>query len=398
MNFGRLCIENKVLGWLIIIVLVASGLYAFEHIGRYEDPEFTIKDVKIITRYPGASPLEVEQEVTEIIETAAQQLSQVKYVTSVSSAGISDITVTIKDQYDKYSLPQVWDELRRKVNDVQGRLPPGAGPSIVNDDYGDVYGIFFAITGAGFSFAELKDVAKELKKELLLVPGVGKILLKGTIDEQIFIEFSQTKLAKFKISTDSISDLLKTQNKITPSGISTIGKSNIRIQPSGALNSVEAIGDLLIPGAESKSTIYLKDIAKIERGYEEFPQHFIHFNGKPAITMGISMVAGGNIVNLGKAVNDKLAKLQGQIPVGVEITHIYDQPYWVDKSVQGFVINLIEAVVIVVGVLLIFMGMRSGILIGITLLLIVLGTFSIMYMFEQIAELLNVVACKRTNG
>ncbi|MBX9787077.1 MAG: efflux RND transporter permease subunit [Alphaproteobacteria bacterium] len=382
MDLGRLCIENRLLGWLIIVVLVTSGLFSFEHIGRYEDPEFTIKDAKIITKYPGASPLEVEQEVTERIETAAQQLSQVKYVTSVSTAGISDITVTIKDKYDKYSLPQVWDELRRKVNDIQSRLPPGAGPSIVNDDYGDVYGIYLALTGAGFSFAELKEVAKNLKKELLLVPGVAKVLIKGTIDEQIFIELSQSKLAQFNISTDTISNLLKTQNQVTPSGVATIGKNNIRIQPSGELNSVEAIADLLIPGTIGNSFVYLKDVGTIERGYEEFPQHFIRFNGEPALTIGVSMVAGGNIVKLGVAVTEKLVSMKDKIPAGIKITPIYYQPHWVDKSIQGFVINLVEALVIVVGILLIFMGMRSGILIGITLLLIVLGTITIMYLFN----------------
>lgn len=382
MNFGRLCIENRVLGWLIIIVFVASGFYSFEHIGRYEDPEFTIKDAKILTEYPGASPLEVEQEVTERLEMAVQQLSQVKYVTSVSTAGVSDITVTIKDQYDKYSLPQVWDELRRKVNDIQSLLPPGAGPSIVNDDYGDVYGIYLALTGTGFSFAELKEISKELKKELLLVPGVAKVVVKGTIDEQIFIELSQSKLAQFNISTDTISNLLRTQNKVTLSGIATIGNNDIRIQPSGELNSVEAIGNLLIPGAKSNSFVYLKDLGTIKRGYEEFPQHFIRFNGHPAITIGVSMVAGGNIVTLGKAVKEKLAFMKEKIPAGIQITPIYFQPQWVEKSIQGFVLNLVEAIAIVVGVLFVFMGMRSGILIGITLLLIVLGTITIMYIFS----------------
>lgn len=382
MNLGRLCIENKVFGWLIIIVLVASGLFAFEYIGRYEDPEFTIKDAKVITQYPGASPREVEQEVTERVETAIQQLSQVKYVTSVSTAGVSEITVTIKDQYDKYSLPQVWDELRRKVNDVQSLLPPGAGPSIVNDDYGDVYGIFFALAGKGFSFSELKEIAKQLKKELLLVPNVAKVLIKGAIGEQIFIELSQSKLAKFNISSDTISELLKTQNEVLPSGIATIGSHNIRIQPSGELNSVETIANLLIPGTTTNSRVYLKDVATVTRGYEEFPQHFIRFNGQPALTIGISMVSGGNIVNLGEDISKKLNVIKTMLPLGVEITPIYYQPYWVDKSIQGFLINLIEAVIIVVGVLLVFMGMRSGMLIGITLLLIVFGTFTIMYFFN----------------
>jgi multidrug efflux pump subunit AcrB len=232
-NLGRLCIENRVLGWLLIVVFTAFGLYSFDHIGRYEDPEFTIKDAKVITPYPGASPIEVEQEVTDRVESAIQQMGQVKYVTSVSTAGNSEITVTIKDKYDKHSLPQVWDELRRKVGDVQNKLPPGAGPSVVNDDFGDVFGIFLALTGEGFSYSELKSVAKDIRKELLLVPNVAKVQISGTVDENIFIELSQAKLSQFGISTDAISLLLKTQNAVTPSGVVTVATDRIRIQASG---------------------------------------------------------------------------------------------------------------------------------------------------------------------
>ncbi len=381
MNIGRLCIENKVLGWLIIIVLTVAGLLAFESLGRYEDPEFTIKDAKVITQYPGASPLEVEQEVTDRLESAIQQLGQVKYITSVSSAGKSEITVTIKDQYDKTTLPQVWDELRRKVNDAQLQLPPGAGPSVVNDDYGDVFGIFIALTGDGFTYKELKEIAKELRKELLLVPNVAKITIGGAIEEQIFIELSQSKLAQFGVSPDIIAGLLKTQNQIEPSGNVTVGTDRIRIQPSGDFGTVEEIENLLIPGTKSGAAIYLKDIAEVKRGYEEIPKQYIHFNGEPAITLAISLVAGGNIVTLGEAVDRKISELQDRIPVGISLDFVYNQPVLVKASIFNFVLNLAEALIIVIGVLLFSMGLRSGFLIGVILMLTTFGTFAVMYIY-----------------
>jgi multidrug efflux pump subunit AcrB len=380
-DLGRLCIENKVLGWLIIIIFVAGGFFAFKNIGRYEDPEFTIKDAKVLTAYPGASPIEVEEEVTDRVESAIQQMGQVKYITSVSTAGHSEITVTIKDNYDKHSLPQVWDELRRKVGDIQLKLPPGAGPSVVNDDFGDVFGIYLALTGESFTYNELKDIAKEIRKELLLVPNVAKIQMGGAIDEQIFIELSQSKLAQFGVSPDTISDLLRTQNKVVPSGTVTVETDRIRIQPSGNLNSVEAIENLLIPGAKG-GTVYLKDVGTVTRGYEEIPSQLIHYNGQPAITIAISMVSGGNIVVLGNAINKELESMADKIPLGIEINPIYNQPDLVKASVKGFVVNLVEALAIVIFVLLIFMGIRSGILIGIILLLTVFGTFCFMYTFD----------------
>lgn len=381
MNLGRLCIDNRVLGWLIIIVLTVGGLFSFSKLGRYEDPEFTIKDAKVITPYPGASPVEVEQEVTDRIESAIQQMGQVKYVTSVSTYGNSEITVTIKDKYNKDSLPQVWDELRRKVGDIQAKLPPGAGPSIVNDDFGDVFGIFLAMTGDDYTYGELKEVAKEVRKELLLVPNVAKVQIAGFKEEQIFIELSQSKLAQFGISPDMISNLLKTQNAVTPSGQVTVATDYIRIQPSGSLNTVEAIENLQISSAKG-GTVFLKDVATVSRGYEERPSQLIHFNGKPALTIAVSLVSGGNIVKLGSAVEEKLNDLQEKIPVGIELSPIYYQPELVKASIRSFIVNLAEALVIVTLVLLIFMGMRSGLTIGIILMLTVLGTLCIMYLYD----------------
>jgi len=179
MNIAEFSIVKKVITWLIIIICMGGGIFAYMHLGRFEDPEFTIKDALVVTPYRGATPKEVEEEVTDRVEKAIQQMGQVKRLQSISRYGESEITVTIKDKYDKHGLPQVWDELRRKVNDVQRELPPGAGPSLVMDDYGDVFGMLYAITGQGYSYKELKKQTDFLKRELSLVPGIAKVNVTG---------------------------------------------------------------------------------------------------------------------------------------------------------------------------------------------------------------------------
>ena len=199
MNPAALALRNKISTLVFVVLILVGGLLAYRGLSRLEDPEFTIKDALVITAYPGATAQEVEEEVTDVIETAVQELGQIKHVTSTLSPGRSIVTVTIKDQYDRRTLPQVWDELRRKVNDAQGRLPPGAGPSLVRDDFGDVFGIFLALSGDGFSYAELRDAARLLQRELLLVPDVAKVTLSGLQRETIYIEISRARLASLGV-------------------------------------------------------------------------------------------------------------------------------------------------------------------------------------------------------
>ncbi len=381
MGIAEFSIREKVVTWMIIIVLSIGGWYAYEKISRLEDPEFTIKEAMVITPYPGANPYEVEEEVTEYIERAVQQLPQLKRVTSISKPGRSEVTVVIEDSFDKRSLPQVWDELRRKINDIQGELPPGAGPSIVNDDYGDVYGMYYALTGGGYSYRELENIADMLKRELLLVPGVAKIVLSGIRKQVVYLDISMSRLSQLGMPPDKIFDALSSQNFVTDSGYTKIGDEYIRIYPTGSFKAVQDIGNVYIGSTSSKNLIHINDVAKVKRDYLEVPSELMRYDDQPALGIGISFISDENVVKVGEAIEKRLQQLQTVIPTGADLHSIYAQPKIVEESVNGFVVSLLQALAIVVVVLLIFMGLRSGIVIASILLLTVLGTLLFMYAF-----------------
>lgn len=382
MNIAAYAIRNKTITLVFTFLLLGGGLYSYERLGRFEDPEFTIKEALIITNYPGALPSEVEEEVTDVIETAVQQMPQLKKVTSLSRAGQSTIIVEMNDKYDKYTLPQVWDELRRKVNDAQSQFPPGVQPSVVKDDFGDVYGIFFAITGEGFTYREIKDYVDFLKRELLLVPGVAKIDIWGAQQEAIFVEISRSRLAQLGISSQTIYGTLEQQNLVVSAGHVKVGSEYILIHSTGGIDTVSEIGELLISDPSSDKLIYLKDVATIKRDYVTPPQTLLRFNGKPGLAIGISSVSGGNVVKLGQAVKAKLKQLEAQSPLGMEFGIISYQSDTVEKEVNGFVNSFLLALAIVIVVLLIFMGLRSGLLIGVILVLTVCGTVIVMDIYN----------------
>ncbi|ELU8560336.1 TPA: efflux RND transporter permease subunit VmeI [Vibrio parahaemolyticus] len=371
-------IRNRVISWMVSLIFLIGGIAAFFGLGRLEDPAFTIKDAMVVTSYPGATPQQVEEEVTYPLEKAIQQLTYVDEVNSISNRGLSQITVTMKNNYGPDDLPQIWDELRRKVNDLKVTLPPGVNEPQVIDDFGDVYGILLAVTGDGYSYKELLDYVDYLRRELELVDGVSKVSVSGQQQEQVFIEVSMKKLSSIGLSPNTVFNLLSTQNIVSDAGAIRIGDEYIRIQPTGEFQSVDELGDLLITESGAQGLIFLKDVAEIKRGYVEVPSNIINFSGSLALNVGVSFAQGVNVVEVGKAFDRRLAELKYQQPVGVEISEIYSQPKEVDKSVSGFVISLAQAVGIVIIVLLFFMGLRSGLLIGLILLLTVLGTFIFM--------------------
>lgn len=392
MNFADFSIKKKVIIWTLIILIIAGGIFAYNNLARYEDPEFTIKEAMVNTTYPGGTPKEVEEEVTEKIEKKIQEMGQIKRLESLSRYGASQITVVIKDKYTKKNLPQIWDELRRKVHDAQVELPPGAGPSQVNDDYGDVYGMYYAVTGDGYSYRELKDYTDELKRELSLVPGVAKVVIAGERQETIFVDISRTRMSQLGMSLEQIYQTIESQNLVSYSGEIKVGDEYLRITPTGTLDSVQAISNILIRSPKSKKLIYLNDIAFISRDYEEVPHALAFYNGKPALTLGISIVSGGNVVKIGHAIQKRLTELSPLIPVGVQVHKIYDQPEVVTAAINGFMVSLLEALAIVIVVLLLFMGLRSGFIIGSILLLTVLGTLFVMYLFGIALERISLGA------
>ncbi|MCD9515334.1 efflux RND transporter permease subunit [Photobacterium carnosum] len=371
-------IKNKVISWMLTLIFLVGGTVSFFGLGQLEDPAFTIKDAMVVTAYPGATPQQVEEEVTYPIEKAIQQLTYVDEVNSLSSRGLSQITVTMKNNYGPDDLPQIWDELRRKVNDISSNLPPGVAKPKVIDDFGDVFGVLLAITGDGYSYKELSDYVDYLRREIELVSGVGKVSVTGNQQEQVFIEISMQRLSSLGISLDTIYNILATQNLVTSAGAVRIGDEYVRVHPTGEFKNVDELGDLIITDKGANGLIYLRDVADIKKGFKEIPDNLVSFNGHQALNMGVSFVEGVNVVEVGQRVMQRLAELKEQQPVGIDIDEVYSQPTEVDKSVSGFVVSLGQAVAIVIIVLLFFMGLRSGLLIGLILLLTVLGTFVFM--------------------
>jgi len=378
MNLADTAIRNKTTTLVLTVALVVGGAIAYQGLSRLEDPEFTIKEALVITPYPGATAAEVEEEVSDKIERAVQQLGQLKEVESKSDRGLSTVTVRIKDQYTKQMLPQVWDELRRKMGDIQNQLPPGAGPSIVNDDYGDVWGIFVAIYGDEYTPADLKEVAKLLRRELLLVKDVAKVAFWGDQSEAVYVEPNRDRMSQLGIHPAQILDKLVEKNVVADAGRVKVGPEFIAIGPTGTFESVEDFEDLLIRGGEGGGNIYLRDVATVRRGYVQPPRNVLRYDGHPAVGFGISTVSGGNVVEMGTAVEARLHELQEQIPLGIEFGVISLQSKAVTAAVNGFLINLMEAVAIVIAVLLVFMGVRSACIIGFVLALTILGTFIFM--------------------
>ena len=374
MKISEYALKNRTVITFAAILMVIGGIISYINLGRLADPTFKIKIALIATPYPGASPKEVENEVSDVIEEAVQKLSVLDHVESVSQEGLSIVYVNLKDTVTPDEIQQVWDELRRKIADVQGELPPGSGPSIVNDDFGDVYGIYFAITGEQSSYAELKEYAEFLKKKLLLVADVAKIDLWGLQQEVIYVEMSRLKMANLAISPAQIAGVIQSQNLVEPTGKVKVGNEYIRFQPTGNLVTEDVIGELLLSNSEGKS-IRLKDVANIKREYITPARQILRFNGKKAVALGISVENGGNVVTMGNAVKACLANLNDMLPKGVKVNIINFQADRVTKSLDLFVVNLIEAVAIVIFLLLIFMGFRAGLMMGCVLLLTILGTF-----------------------
>ena len=375
MSITSYFMQNRLIASLLTVLLLLGGWRAFESLPRLEDPEFIIKEAMIITRYPGASPTQVEQEVTFPIENAVQQLPYVDYISSISSTGLSQITVKMKNQYGAEALPQIWDELRRKVRDVQGQLPPGVQAPWVNDDYGDVFGLMITVFGDGFAYSDLMDYVDLLQREMILVEGVGKVDIAGQQAERVFVEISTNKTSSLGIPVERLYKLLKTQNAVSNSGGLKQSSEYIRFHPTGEFEDVAELSDLIISLPGERQLVRLGDVAKIWRGYQEIPSNVYLQNGRTAIVVGISFASGSNVIEVGEAIQARLQELEYQRPWGLEAAVFYNQPAQVVEALDSFLLSLAQAVAIVVGVLMIFMGLRTGVLVGIVLLVTIMGSF-----------------------
>ena len=381
MNPGLISVRNDRVVFTAMLLVLVGGIVAYLNIGRLEDPEFTIKEALIVTPYPGASAEEVAQEVTNPIENACQQLGQLKYVESESTRGRSVVAAVIQDRFHRDAIPQVWDELRRKIADAQPNLPPAVrGQSLVIDDFGDVYGIFLAITGDGYSQAELRRYADFLRRELLTVPNVKKVEFWGQQQEVVFLELSRQRLAQFGIPEEQIYSKLQAKNIAVDGGRIRVGDQHVALDPHSEFNSVDDLLDMVIGSDRTGRQLVLRDLATIHRGDQDPARLLLRYDGKPAIGLGISTVQGGNVVTMGNGVRRKLEELKQYQPIGMEINDINFQSIAVTEATNDFMFNLGKAVTIVFVVLLFAMGRKTGLIIGIVLFLTIMATFLVMYL------------------
>jgi len=366
--------------WLIIFLSLLAGLIAYGNMPRFEDPEFTIRQAQIFTPYPGGNPEEVAREVSAPLEEALQDMAEVKEIRSVSSSGFSEISVEIKfeDSSSREDLQIIWTKLRNKVRDAAADLPPGAGTSQVFDEFGDVFGIYYVLTGDGYSMTELRNYGKTLRQELLAVPGVGKINLAGEQDEVIHVEITRQNAAALGTTVNAIFDQLSTQNAVVAGGTVEVGGQRMVISPSGDIDSVEAISNLLVSSGQGR-VVQLRDIANVSRGLREPAEFLAYYDGEPALIMGIAAVSGSNVVAVERALAARLVELEEQKPAGIVLHEFYNQGKTVDQSVSDFVVNVLIALAIVIGALFIFMGLKSGLVIGIGLVLTIAATLGTMY-------------------
>ncbi len=381
MNFAAIAIKNRAVTYFIAALLVIGGISSFFQLGQLEDPAFSVKGATITTTYPGASPTEVELEVTDRIELAIQEMPEVDRIESLSRAGLSLVRVEMKPEYWADRLPQVWDLLRRKIRDVESALPPGAGRPDVGDDFGDVFGFQLALIGDGFSYAELEDYAKALKKDLSLVDGVARVELWGAQRKVIYLDVSQTQLAELGLTGANIAQTLSVQNAVVDAGHVDLTSKRLRIAPSGTFLKPEDIGNLTVqsraPSAAegADDTIRIRDIGTVRPGYAEPPSQILRVDGAPAIGLSISNEQGINVVDMGRAVDARLAQLYGDLPVGIEVLKLHWQSDIIAGAVNGFLVSFGQAVAIVIVVLTLFLGWRMSLIIGAALVFTILGTF-----------------------
>lgn len=381
MNLAALSIKQRPVAYFGVFLIIVGGVFCYFQLGQLEDPEFSVKTAVITTTYPGASAEQVELEVTDRIETKLQEMTELKNVYSNSRPGLSIIKVDIKSNYWSDRLPQVWDVLRKKVADVQPTLPSGAGKPVVGDDFGYVFGFLLAVSSDGFSYAELEKHVKDMRKELSVVKGVARVDFWGVQDKRIYLEVSSSQLAELNLTPAQIIDTLQGQNLVVDAGEVDYQTQRIRIAPTGEFRDPAEIGDLAIAGVVDgrDEIIRIRDFATVRTGYIDPPSHMLRHNGQQAIALAIAPAAGENVVEVGKRIDSRINELLSDLPVGINVERISWQSDQVAESIRAFMVSLIEAVAIVLALLAITMGIRPGIIIGISgLVFPILGTFIVM--------------------
>lgn len=376
MNFTSITLNNTRTSIIIFLIVAIVGVVNYFNFERDSMPPYTIRIATVVTQYPGASPQQVEELVTDPLEEVIREMAEIKTIESESRDGLSVITVELLVKVSEKQLQPVWENLRNKIDDLRPSLPQGIyGPVVKDEDIGTVFGIILGVTGDGIPYNLLEDYAKDVREKLLLLPDASKIKYGGVQDERIFIEFDDKQLSRYGLNASKLKNIISTTNILYPGGEINMGRKRITLTPSGSFNTLDDLKKTLIP-TSSGSSVFLEDITtRIYRDYVSPREKIVNINGKPAIALFISLKDGANIVRLGKDVDKALVAINSDLPLGVEVVRSASQDKVVDKQVNDFLISLVQSVLIVLAIMLVFMGFRLGFLVASLLPMVILSTF-----------------------
>ncbi|MBW2369345.1 MAG: efflux RND transporter permease subunit, partial [Deltaproteobacteria bacterium] len=379
MNITQYAIEKNRVTAVLLLLVFTVGIATYLQLPKAEDPGFTIRTALVTTRFPGAGPERMEQLVTDKIEKVVQEIAELDYVNSISRTGLSLVYVNIKESYR--DMPPIWDNLRRKIDKIRGDLPAGIYGPHVDDEFGDVFGQIITVIGEGYSYAELKDVADTVRDELLRIEDVSKVEIYGAQEEKIFVEYNNARLVEIGLSPAQLAGALASTNIINPGGDISTDMEQIVLEPTGNFESVSELKRTIIQVPGSTDVLFLEDFAEVHRGYIDPPRAKMRANGVPCLGLAISMREGGNIITLGRAVKALMGQLQATYPIGIEFDFVAFQPGMVQNKVNNFMENLYQAVGIVMLVMLLTLGLRTGLVVASLIPMAILMSFILMGLF-----------------
>jgi len=379
-NLSAIAIKNQPLVRFLIIASFIIGTYCYFHLSQKEDPEFNFKVMIVTVYWPGATSIQVEQQILQRLEQHLKEIPKVNKLYGYGKPGEAQFYIELDEGINKQEIQKSWYQVRKKIADIRHLLPDEIIGPYFNDEFGDVYGSIYALVGDGFNFAELKSYAEDIRRELLHIPEVGKVLIIGDQQQKIYIEFSQSKIASLGINPQIIIDTIRKQNTLQSAGIVRTKTNEITVRLSGAFDSLESMRNINIRANEN--SFRLGDIAEVYRGYQDPPTFKIHFNGKEAIALIISMKENRDVLVLGDSLSKVFQNIQKNLPVGIEIYQVSNQPQVVKHAVEGFIHSLFEAIIIVLIVSFFSLGLRAGTVVAISIPLVLSITFIFMYLFN----------------
>ncbi len=377
MNLAKFSIEKNRITFMVLTTIIFLGVSMYFGLSRDSMPPFTIRVASVISSFPGASPERVEQLVTDKIEKVVQELPELKEMSSTSRTGISVVSVTLKDEVPENKMQAVWDRLRRKLDALKG-LPSEVNPNLDDDGIGDVYGIVVGLTSDGYSYAEMKEFADDIKDDLIKIPDAAKVEMGGEQEERVFVEFDKARLKEYGLSATKLQQSISSINILNSGGQINVGDERIILEPTGNFNSVEDIKNMLISVGDSAQLLKLGDVTTISKGYIDPPTQKVRVNGKDAISLHINLKDNANVITLGEEVNEVVSKWQQRLPVGIELSRVSSLDTYIDFKVSDFINNLIQSIGIVLIVMLVFLGFRTGFVIASLIPIVTIMTFMIM--------------------